>query len=624
MDWLLGALGDAGSILLVILGLGFLIFIHEFGHFLMAKKNKVRVEIFSLGFGQALWKWRRGETEYRISWIPLGGYVKMAGETMMDERHGEPWELTSKGAWPRLQIFTAGALMNLIIAFPIAILAFVVGLHEYSNVVGAPGIAEMKGGMKPGDIILEVDGKPIDSLQRFRIEMIRRPTGRPVAVKVLRDGREEPLTITTMSSPFHATEPASNAVDVIAAGSPVEQAGIRPGDEIYSIDGRTVVSFREIEEVLLESPGKTLSLGVRRRDAAWRLTEFAVTLTVPARQVHVLPVTEEAMEPVIKGTAPGRPAHGRLKAGDIIRRIDGKDVPSWAELKKIVEGAANRAVVIEVSREGKDEKVEIVPSYSSATGKGSLGVLPLHTPVFAHVPEGSPLYEAGVRPGDTLTHAAPLPQRGARGKDGRPVWQEQGKMGEVTIEDLLHVKDTEARSVTLQVRRKGEAKPLTVRVSMTARQEGDVEKLGFRQFSTSFPYRQRSFGEAVKAGIYEPFYITVLTIDVLRKLLTAQESTSNLSGPVGIFRVSYQSTKHSFGNFLWLLCLITVNLGVFNLLPIPILDGGHVVLLAIEKLRGRPPSEKFVATFQYVGLLFILALVVLVTYNDISKLFGGG
>jgi len=115
---------------------------------------------------------------------------------------------------------------------------------------------------------------------------------------------------------------------------------------------------------------------------------------------------------------------------------------------------------------------------------------------------------------------------------------------------------------------------------------------------------------------------------VLRKLVTGGESHKGLSGPLGIAHVTYTQAERSFGNYLWLLCLITVNLGVFNLLPIPVLDGGHNVLLLIEVVRkwfGKPPpSERFVATFQYVGLIFILFLFVVVTFNDVGRLWGRG
>src|SRR5262245_19031536 len=115
----------------VILGLGLLVFIHELGHFLMAKRNGVKVEAFSLGMGPILWKRVWNGTEYRISAVPLGGYVKMAGEYVGEPRSGAPDELQSKGAWPRLQIYAAGAIMNMVIAFPLAILANVLGRTQF-------------------------------------------------------------------------------------------------------------------------------------------------------------------------------------------------------------------------------------------------------------------------------------------------------------------------------------------------------------------------------------------------------------------------------------------------------------------------------------------------------------
>ena len=106
-------------------------------------------------------------------------------------------------------------------------------------------------------------------------------------------------------------------------------------------------------------------------------------------------------------------------------------------------------------------------------------------------------------------------------------------------------------------------------------------------------------------------------------LITAEEPASGMAGPWGIFKASYHTVEQSTGNFLWLLCLITVNLGIFNLLPVPILDGGHVVLLLIEKVKGEPPAERFVAIFQYTGLVLLLTLIVFATYNDLFRGMGG-
>jgi regulator of sigma E protease len=128
--------------------------------------------------------------------------------------------------------------------------------------------------------------------------------------------------------------------------------------------------------------------------------------------------------------------------------------------------------------------------------------------------------------------------------------------------------------------------------------------------------RRWSFGEAVSDGLKEPVIIFDMTVKVLKKLFVREEKATGLAGPVGIFKASHFHARLSLGNFLWLLILITVNLGIVNLLPIPVLDGGHILLLAIEKVRGAPPSPRFVERFQLVGLIFLLGLLIFVTMND--------
>ena len=123
--------------------------------------------------------------------------------------------------------------------------------------------------------------------------------------------------------------------------------------------------------------------------------------------------------------------------------------------------------------------------------------------------------------------------------------------------------------------------------------------------------------------MYEPVNIGILTFQLLYKLVVAEESTKGLAGPVGIFKVSYDSASLAPGNLLWLLALITVILGIFNLLPIPVLDGGWLVFLIIEKIKGSPVSERTMAYFQWAGLIFVLGLMVYVTWNDVIRLIDG-
>jgi regulator of sigma E protease len=620
---LISFFGGIWNIALVIVGLGLIIFLHELGHFLMAKKNGVRVDVFSLGFefGSAsliLWKRKWGETEYRISAIPLGGYVKMAGETLLDERKGAPDELTSKTAWQRLQIFSAGAIMNLIIAFPIGIVAYLVGLHERSNEIAVPGVAETAAGILPGDVVVQVDGRRIDSLNKYLIEMLRRPVGSRPLVRVVRDGKElPPLTVEVMPSPYHARVlPPTTAVGSVGPDSPAWKAGIREGDEIFKVNGRRVFSMRQVDEAIRKSPGAPVALTIRRRDADWRIEEFTCDLTPQEKTWHVFPQDARILEPVVLGVPQGQPSSGKLQPGDRIVRIDDRDVNSWKDLTEIVEGSleAKRPLGIEVVRDGKPARVTVSPAHG-ATGRGAIGVEQKTTGTLAVVAPDSPFAKAGFQSGDVVVEID--------GDDGG------GKVvtlaGTRKTPGILGLRLSGPRTAKVRVKRGKEI--LTVELSTVPQVEGDAGALGFSvneagsmHPALSQPYRRRGLGDAVAAGLREPFDIGVMTFEVLRKIFAGHESASNLSGPVGIFQVSYHSADLSFGNLLWILCVITTSLGIFNLLPVPILDGGHVLLLAIEKLRGKPPSEGFVIAFQYTGLFLILGLFVFVMWNDITRL----
>ncbi len=627
----------------IIIGLGLLIFIHELGHFLMAKRNKVRVETFSLGFGPAIWKKKKGDTEYRISWIPLGGYVKMAGESIGDERSGKDDELTSKTGWQRLQIFAAGAIMNLLIAFPICILAFLLGKYEMSPEVAVPGKPETYAGMLPGDVIVKVDDVEIESGDHYRIEMVRREKGSIVPVTIRRGGKEILLKVEQEGSESHRTMPLSTRFPKITADSALAKAGLESGDEILALNGEKVYSGQRLREVLRENGGKEVALQVRRRPEDSIEGEiFDVSVTLPGKEAKRFPEDARMIEPIIGMVSEGDPASGQLEEGDVILRIegfhedlwtklrrklraeeperaarlyrkrDGKqvfgiEVLSWQDLKDVVEPSVGVGLTFEVKRGEESHWLKIMPTFSQL-GRGKIGVM----------------YELSRKIAE-VTQASPSPY-GGKIKSGDELISFDGTPGDISIaRDIFgHVFKGDVESVSMVVRR-GEEK-VELELKPESYTECDFEKLGISDSSGRLfldyarIFRKRSVGQAFKDGMKEPVNIGILTFQLLYKLVKTEESTKGLAGPVGIFKVSYESARLAPGNLLWLLALITVNLGIFNLLPIPVLDGGHIVLLAIEKIRGKAPSEKFVAIFQYIGLVFLLALIVFVTYNDINRL----
>ncbi len=582
----------------IVIGLGFLIFIHEAGHFLVAKWKGVRVDAFSLGMGPVLWKRLWNGTEYRISAIPLGGYVKMAGENIGDPKTGAPDELTSKSAFARLQIFAAGALMNLFIAFPLAILACLAGRSEGSPYVGNPSAADTRGGIIPGDKILEVDGQKIASTDDYRKHMIALPQGIEAKVTVERDGVPKTFDIKVQASTKHITWPPATTMPKIKTGSPVYVQGLRTGDEILKIDGQDAKAFdpNSLRNLLAEAAKRPIELVVTNpRDG-----ERPVTLKdLPTKSPDEwIPLDFRLLEPVIADPEPKTAAaEAGLRGGDAIRKIDGFEIKSFQDIVTVLKGRGGKEVEVEVERGGKVQKLPVL-IYHKSRGQGELGIAPGRSPRIVEVAEGTPFYAAGLRSGDVLLSIISL---------DNPAVSELA-MGR-------------AAPVEVKVRRGQEEMTFTVKGETRIRL--DSEKAGFYtekdKLGLAFNRIERKWGfsAAIAAGLKEPIDVIDITSKALRKLFVREEDPGGLAGPVGIFKASFFHAQAGLGNFLWLLVLITVNLGIFNLLPVPVLDGGHILLLAIEKVKGSPPSPRFVERFQLVGLVLLLSLLVFVTVNDL-------
>lgn len=591
---------------LIIVGIGFLIFFHELGHFLLARRHGVRVDVFSIGFGPAIWKKKAGMTEYRIAWIPLGGYVKLAGELPTEDRRPAPDELWAKPAFARLQIFAAGAVMNLILAFPLCILANVIGKFEASPEVGSVGIPESYAGIIPGDVILEVDGQPIRTMEQYRLAVIRRPSGSEVPVKVRRGDQVVEVRVPVMSSAYHRVMSAYNMVDGVEKGSIAAAQGIRRGDILESVaweaEGgggrkRSILYPGDLESAISEIGGRPFVLRVRSGGGS---KDFRLQL--PTRTHREFPVDTRLLEPIVGEVAKGNPAEGLLMAGDRISSIAGRPVRSWYDVRESLRDQANQEIEMVVVRAGVEKSLKIRPIRNSQ-GEGMIGIGRSETDVVADVEVDSYYWKAGLRPGDRVRRIG-------------------DSSGNVSVA-LLFKDPAEDEKVRYVEVARGEPISLPVMI----REVADHSRLGISLAVESVQRTYDEWGLAARMGegLVEPFRIGELTFEILVKLVSGQESIKGLAGPVGIFHVSYRSAQTGHGNFVWLLALITVNLGIINLLPLPILDGGHMwILLPAEKIKGRPPSDRFLMVFQYAGLALFLFLVVFVTFNDISRLLDGG
>ena len=257
-----------------ILVLGVLVFVHEFGHYAMAKLFKVRVEVFSLGFGKRLVGFRRGDTDYRISLLPLGGYVKMAGENPMEARTGDPDEFMSHPRWQRFLIAIAGPVMNIILAFVIFAGLYMFH-HEYPAftkrpvdvIFIAPGSPAEKAGLQAGDRVAEIQGIQNPNWNQFLIRVSINPN-QQVPVKVQRGNQVVDLTLV----PEPKGEERVGEVGIeppliigqIEPGFPAAKANIQQGDILVSVNGKAIHLLDDLQAALQQSQSTPVQLTILR------------------------------------------------------------------------------------------------------------------------------------------------------------------------------------------------------------------------------------------------------------------------------------------------------------------------------------------------------------------------
>jgi regulator of sigma E protease len=263
--------------------LGVLVFVHELGHFLAARRLGVRVLTFSLGFGPKLLKVRRGDTEYCVSAIPLGGYVKMAGENPDDPRTGRPDEFLSKTKWERFQILIMGPAMNIILAVVVMAIVLAQGAEvpiyqDQPPVVGAvtPGSPAERAGIQRGDRILTVAGDDVDTWDDLFIAVGTRPD-RDVALTLVRDGQTRSVAVRTVSETRFEIGNIGVLPDInpivasVIGGTPAERAGLKAGDVVLAVNGERMVTRTQFIEAISRNPEREIEMTVERGEQELRV-----------------------------------------------------------------------------------------------------------------------------------------------------------------------------------------------------------------------------------------------------------------------------------------------------------------------------------------------------------------
>jgi regulator of sigma E protease len=258
--------------------LGVLVFVHELGHFLAAKRVGIRVLKFQLGFNPTIISFRRGDTEYGIGALPLGGYVKMAGENPEEQRSGRDDEFLSKSKWERFQVLIMGPTMNLLLALVLTAIVLYQGAdvpayEDQPPVVGAvaAGSPAAKADIQPGDRILAVADHPVDTWEKLFIAIGSRPD-REVTIRLLRNGVELTRKVTPVSngqSRFEIGEigvlPNTHPHIVsVTTGEPADLAGLKAGDVVLAVDGQTITFESQLREAIAKHPDRPITLTIRR------------------------------------------------------------------------------------------------------------------------------------------------------------------------------------------------------------------------------------------------------------------------------------------------------------------------------------------------------------------------
>lgn len=555
-------------ILPFIILLGLLVFIHELGHFLVARMCGVRVEVFSLGFGKKILSWKKGDTTYCVSLIPLGGFVKMFGEQGSENiitDADRQVAFSHKSPWQRIAIVLAGPLMNFF--FAVAIFATIAQVGEQTRAAVVAGVVAdspaLKFGFKAGDKILKVENEPIRSYEDFQKQLTKNKN-RTISIDVqdnVGEVRKISASVGAIDNPnifslekqigqIEGLESlAVNSTVAVLIDSSAYKAGLRTGDEVTSFNGKKITSLIELESTLQKA----------MTDSAAAVTEYPISVLRPFQDIDGktdrtaeetvaggtkldlkiskndllksqnlknfgLDKTELYLGQVVKGS----PADmAELQAYDRIVSINAKPILKWEDIATTVKAYDGReALTFVISRDGTELIKKITPKVTELTT--AFGAIDKR-------------YTVGVSP--LIVLAEP---------------------------EIVVVKADN---------------PI----------------------------------QALIKGTDRTVDVSVMTVMSFVKLFQGEVSPKNLGGMVSIGKAAKDSFEMGAQAFFMTMGILSVSLFILNLMPIPVLDGGHLVFYTIELIKGSPLSLRKMEIAQQVGLVLLLALMVLAQYNDIVK-----
>jgi regulator of sigma E protease len=678
------------NILLVALGFGAVVLVHEFGHFIVAKLSDVKVEAFSIGFPPTLAGIRRAEdgyhirilpkffpkegdpdgggigftlgkkakpseTEYRIGVVPIGGFVKMLGQDDIGpvKTTDDPRSYANKPATTRMAILASGVICNVISAMLIFMIVFLIGIKLPPAVIGAvvPNSPAALAGLKAGDEVIEIEGEG-DNLDFSNIQVAAAlsDVNEPVRMKVKReDGSIEELSIVAEQfegSPmrlFGVIPPQSLTIDKVTDVKKLyERTGLLPGDHIKSVDGVEVRSHWELTEIIENtiSPEVTLSAERSGGTGELKLVESRIRLTlmsmgtghiysmVPRLRMEQVQIKKSFWDKVAVrirripeklGFVKGLKAKPFLQSGDIILSIGDIECPTYSEFRDVVKKYEDKELSIEVLRTDADgleklHKIIVEPKRHADVNEVLIGISFFREYDTEHAVAAKTVALEDAPPKLDIPRGATIVA-----VDGTPVSSFFDVIREIrrhpgeriTLDWRLN--DQTAGDVVLEVSDKDD---------FIGFQPSFGEFVPFEDLKRS--YKAGNPIQAIGMGYKKTIMFITQTYLTLRRLVTRDVSPKSLMGPVGILAASYAIvSERPFVYYAYFLGLISACIAVVNFLPLPPLDGGLVVLLLVEKIKGSALSEKTQGVIAYAGWVLIAGFFLYITFNDVVRTFFG-
>jgi regulator of sigma E protease len=663
-----------GVILQVAGGLGFVIFVHELGHFLVAKACGVKCEKFFLGFdvgGLKLLSFKWGETEYGIGALPLGGYVKMLGQDdnpaaaareaeraravlesgdLPPEPVAGPHPAWDPRSYPaqsvpeRMAIISAGVIMNVIFAVLMASWAFGLGVRELTCQVSSvrPGGAAWRAGLRTGDEIAAIGAKqhPIFSDLQKGVTLgdiakgvdftIHRPSDDSNRTVTLHPDTDLGVPTVGVTSPFSLTIPKDLDEPLPGtAGKAVPP--LAGGDTITAVDGVAVKSYQELIAALSARTSAPVTLSIERPAGTGPGGPSAATRLAVEIQPQRALTTGMVMTPLaVKAVQDDSPAAAAgVVPGDILKAVDGEPIGDPLTLDERLRERVGRPARLTLERSGQTLTIDVEPRPvtwieeprwpSSPVAVSSLGVALGVDALVADVAADGPAAGAGIRPGDRVVRVRFVDP--ARTESG-PQAADQGLELSSKSPSWPYVVSV------LQQTAAGTRLLLTVEAADGGRRDVEIEPVAARDqsvvdrgliFEPVYTLvRAGSFLGALRRGASKAVEDLSMVYRFLHKLTSNQISPRLLGGPIEIAKQAGKSAEEGFSRLLLFLTMLSANLAVVNFLPIPVLDGGHMVFLLYEWIRGKPPSEGVVGVLSYLGLALILTLMMFVFGLDLG------